>query len=78
MTLEEALKTVGNTLGNVDETLSQGLPDGVNSEWGYDEKLVIEIGEACGRWRLRRFNQTFLEGKVSAKMINPNTGNEVK
>lgn len=50
MTLQEAIDEISLALGNVDETLLQGLPEGSNPEWGYDEQLVLEIGQACKSW----------------------------
>lgn len=53
MTLDEALRLIGDAFGNFDRTLSDGLPDGDDSDWGYDEQLVKEIAEAVVRWNAR-------------------------
>lgn len=51
--LEEALSEIGDAFGNFDETIVQGLPDGCNSEWGYDRQLVLDLAEAVKKWKER-------------------------
>jgi hypothetical protein len=57
MKLHEAFSVIAEVLGDVDQTLSDGLPDGSNPEWHYDEELVVDIAEACERWRNRERKQ---------------------
>ncbi len=52
-TLTKDLDVIGNTFGNIEETIYQGLPGGPNEEWGYDAELVHDIAEACRRWKQR-------------------------
>jgi len=54
VTLDEALAEIGDTLGSTDEVLLDGLPGGRDSQWGYDEQLILEIGEVCRRWKKRQ------------------------
>jgi len=52
--LMEDLDVIGNVLGDVEETLAEGLPEGPHSsEWNYDEKLVSDIAAACRAWQER-------------------------
>jgi hypothetical protein len=54
-----ALDVISEILGPATaQTLRDGLPDGSNSEWEYDEKLVREIGLACHLWAERQANAT--------------------
>jgi len=52
--LEEDLEVIGNTFGDLEETLRDGLPDGPDPDFEYDEQLVQEIADACRRWQERR------------------------
>lgn len=55
MTKEQALDVIGEALGGkVEEVLWDGLPDGADSEWGYDEQLVLDLGTACVEWIARK------------------------
>lgn len=55
MTQEQALDVIGEALGSkVEDILWDGLPDGADSEWGYDEQLVLDIGVACVEWIARK------------------------
>lgn len=53
MTLSKALRLIGDAFGDLDSVLRDGLPEGRDSDWGYDEQLVIDIGEAVVRWKSR-------------------------
>ncbi len=63
MNRDEALNTVGYVLGKVEETLR-------SDQYGYDEQLIIEIGEACKRWEDR---QGDLEKPWSVRLFDGNT-----
>lgn len=54
MGLREDLDVIGNVLGDAEETLADGLPDGSEADWGYDEKLVADIAAACRAWQARK------------------------
>lgn len=54
MNKNEALALIGLLLGGrTEENLLAGLPGGLNSVWDYDEKLIIDIGEAVSQWQRR-------------------------
>ena len=51
MSLEKSLDTIGKTLGpTVEEILNDGLPEGSNPEWKYDEELINDIAAAIEKW----------------------------
>lgn len=54
MILSEALEIISEDLYDTSEELSDGLPEGSNSEWGYDSQLAVEIAEAVIRWNHRK------------------------
>jgi len=54
--LEEALEAISNALYGTYKELVDGMPGGSYEEWGYDEQLAIEIGQAVDRWRNRKSN----------------------
>lgn len=53
MELREALKIISDSLYSSYEELSDGLPNGANPEWEYDEQLVLDVAEAVIRWQSR-------------------------
>ena len=54
MNQQEALDIIGDSMYFVHRELCEGLPDGSNPEWGYDEQLVVEIAEAVVKWHSRQ------------------------
>jgi hypothetical protein len=54
MNKDEALSVISDSLYSAYKELSDGLPGGSDEEWGYDEELVIEIAEACIKWKARK------------------------
>lgn len=54
MTLEKSLDLIDKNLGpSVGDIFRDGLPDGANPEWCYDEQLVRAIGFALLEWEER-------------------------
>lgn len=53
MNRREALEIISNSMYASYEELFDGLPEGSNADWGYDEQLVLEIAEAVLRWKSR-------------------------
>lgn len=50
----EALHEIGSALGpKAADILIEGLPGGQSPEWGYDDKLVLDLGVACKSWKER-------------------------
>jgi hypothetical protein len=51
MDLKESLNIIGEKLGpSVEEILYDGLPEGSESQWQYDEELINDIAEAVNNW----------------------------
>jgi len=54
MTQKESLDLIDECLGTATgDTLVQGLLGGSRAEWDYDEELILDIGKALARWKLR-------------------------
>ena len=47
--MDVALGVISGVLGNIDETLREGL----SNEWEYDEELILDIARACYSWTER-------------------------
>lgn len=51
--IQKALDVIGFALAETETELCDGLPDGSESHWGYDEQLVRDIALAVHRWNQR-------------------------
>lgn len=67
MNQQEALEVISGALYGAYKELIGGLPGGSDEEWGYDEDLVVEIAEACARWKSR---QSHLEDPYTVWFFN--------
>ena len=52
--IREALNVIAMASYSTYKDLTDGLPDGSNPEWGYDEQLVKDIHAAVQSWLIRR------------------------
>ena len=52
--ISKALDIIGDQLYDTSKELCDGLPDGDNPEWGYDEELVKDILIAVQAWNTRQ------------------------
>lgn len=55
MSKQDAIDLINENLGPaVVDTLLGGLPGGQFPEWGFDDELIMDIGDAVGRWKERK------------------------
>lgn len=74
MNQQEALEIISGSMYASYEELRDGLPNGPDDEWCYDEQLVIEVAEAVLRWQSRLnpikdpYTVWFFDGVIWSKM----------
>ena len=54
MSTQDNLYIIADDMYSCYKELHDGLPNGAESQWGYDEKLVDDIANAILRWRKRK------------------------